>query len=329
MFDPLLIGHQQIRKDLLGRIGTGSLRGAMLFAGPNCIGKRRVALELAKRELCLLRNACGQCPNCATFSEPMPKELPNLLRIVPEGKAGLIRIGAVRDNDLVDGGIIQWAYRASLPNYNRWIIIEDAHCLNDASANMILKILEEPPLGTYFILVTHRPEAVTSTIRSRCERINFKLLSNNETWTVAKNSGWEDSQKELWTTLASGTFSYLDFETFHRISNQIDAWIKLLSRSALAILRDSILPKKELNTSQSEQLRKSLEILLLIISDINRCRNNKTPHLKPWLAEIQRLADSTFSVEQSQLQLFESLRNIMRNPNPESILREIATSLYL
>jgi DNA polymerase-3 subunit delta' len=194
---------------------------------------------------------------------------------------------------------------------------------------MVLKILEEPPVGTHFILVTHCPEAVISTIRSRCERINFKPLSSDETWTVAKNSGWQDDKQELWTTLASGTFSHLDNESFYRIFNQIDAWISLLKKSPFNNVRNALLPKKDVNISQSEQLRKSLELLLLILSDINRCRNSRPIHLKSWFVDIQQIANSSFSIKQPQLQLFESLHNIIRNPNPESILREIITSLQL
>ena len=327
MFDSSLVGHENIRKHLLKQVLSKKMNGSMLFAGPNCIGKRKVALELAKRELCLLRNACGKCANCIIFNEPLPIELPNLLRIIPEGKADLIRIGTIRDNDLVDGGIIQWAHRASLPDCHSWIVIEDAHRLNESSANMVLKILEEPPIGTHFILVTHRPESVINTIRSRCERVNFKPLDSDEVWTVAKNAGWDDCHRELWVTLSSGTFSYLDHKSFHRASSQIHAWISLINGSSFSELRNIVSPKKDINISQSEQLRKSLELLLLILSDINRCRNNQLPHLKPWLIDIQLLANSSVLTEKSQIQIFEALRNTIRNINPESILREIVISL--
>jgi len=327
MFDPSIVGHKDIREHLLKEILAERLGKSIIFSGPNCIGKRRVALELAKRETCVSYNACGQCSSCAMFTEPIPTELPNLLRIAPDGKAGLIRIGAIRGDDLVNGGVIQWAHRASLSNYHRWIIIEDAHRLNSTSANIILKILEEPPIGTHFILVTHYPEAVISTIRSRCERINFKYLSNDETWTVAKKAGWKDEKRELWTTLSSGTFSYLDKDSFQRIFNQINAWISLLKKIPFSNLYDHMLPKKDIGISQNEQLHKSLELLLLILSDINRCRNNRPIRLKSWLADIQQLSTSELSIKEPQVKLFKSLRNTIRNPNPESIIREIATSL--
>ena len=192
-----------MRERLLDRAGTGRMGGSLLFTGPDGVGKRRVALELAQRELCFRRTACGQCEGCLMCNDPLPVELPNLLRIAPEGKAGLIRTGAIRGDDLVEGGVIQWAHRAPPPGCHRWILVEDAHRLNGASANMLLKTLEEPPAGTHFLLVTHRPEAMLQTIRSRCERIAFLPLGAEETWAVASRAGWAEADREAWTALAA------------------------------------------------------------------------------------------------------------------------------
>src|SRR5208337_3866590 len=115
MFDPSLAGHRPVRERLLERLEAGRLAGALLFTGPDGVGKRRVAMELAQRELCFRRTACGHCEGCRMFQGELPVELPNLLRIAPEGKAGLIRIGAIREDDLVEGGVISWAHRAPPP----------------------------------------------------------------------------------------------------------------------------------------------------------------------------------------------------------------------
>ena len=116
MFDPAIKGHGALRQRLLDRLQGGRLPGSLLFTGPDGIGKRRVAMELAQRELCFRRNACGSCAGCQPFrADPVPVELPNLLRIAPEGKAGLIRISAIREDDLVEGGVIRWAHQAAPP----------------------------------------------------------------------------------------------------------------------------------------------------------------------------------------------------------------------
>jgi DNA polymerase III subunit delta' len=327
MFDPMLVGHRAVRERLLDRVRSESLGGSLLLLGPDGVGKRRVAMELAQRELCFRRTACGQCQGCLMFKGTLPVELPNLLRIAPEGKAGLIRIGAIRGDDLVEGGVIQWAHRAPPPGCHRWILVEDAHRLNGASANMLLKTLEEPPAGTHFLLVTHRPEAMLQTIRSRCERIAFQPLSAEETWAVAKREGWEENSREPWTALAAGTLRYLDPEAFQRASDQVDAWINLAGGGSFNDACAPLLPAKEADASQGEQVGQALDILLLVLADVARCREGRALRLTPWAAGIARLAGSPLDLDKPQARLFEALRNLIRNPSPDALLREIGLAL--
>jgi DNA polymerase-3 subunit delta' len=327
VFDPLLVGHRAVRERLLDRVRSERLGGSLLFLGPDGVGKRRVAMELAQRELCFRRTACGQCQGCLMFKGELPVELPNLLRIAPEGKAGLIRIGAIRGDDLVEGGVIQWAHRAPPPGCHRWILVEDAHRLNGASANMLLKTLEEPPPGTHFLLVTHRPEAMLQTIRSRCERIAFQPLGAAETWAVAQREGWEENSREPWTALAAGTLRYLDPEAFQRASDQLDAWIALGGGASFSDAAAPLLPAKEADASQGEQVGQSLEILLLLLADVARSREGRALRLAPWAAGIERLAGSALALEKPQARTFEALRNLIRNPSPDAMLREISLVL--
>ena len=327
MFDPLLIGHRAVRERLLERVQGERLGGSILLTGPDGIGKRRVALELAQRELCFRRSACGHCEGCRMFQGELPVELPNLLRIAPEGKAGLIRIGSIREDDLVEGGVIRWAHRAPPPRCHRWILVEDAHRLNGPSANMLLKTLEEPPAGTHFLLVTHRPEAMLPTIRSRCERIACKPLSAAEAWTVARGAGWEEASREAWTALAAGTLKYLDPDAFQRASDQLEAWIALAGKAAFTQAGVPLLPEKGSTISQSEQVSQCLELLLLVLADVARHREGKAPRLGPWAEAVRTLASSALSVEAPQERIFDSLRNLIRNPSPDSLLREISLSL--
>ena len=322
----MLTGHRAVRERLLERVRSERL-GSFLFIGPDGVGKRRVAMELAQRELCFRRTACGQCQGCLMFKGALPVELPNLLRIAPEGKAGLIRIGAIRGDDLVEGGVIQWAHRAPPPGCHRWILVEDAHRLNGASANMLLKTLEEPPQGTSFLLVTHRPEAMLQTIRSRCERIAFLPLSAEESWSVARREGWEENSREAWTALAAGTLRYLDPEAFQRASDQLDAWISLGGGAAFNDACAPLLPAKEAEASQGEQVSQALEILLLVLADVARLREDKPLRLAPWAAGIERLAGSALALERPQARIFEALRNLIRNPSPDALLREISLTL--
>lgn len=328
MFDPGILGHLAIRQRLWERVREGKLPGSVLLTGPDGIGKRRVALELAQRELCFRRSACGLCEGCKPFkADPLPVELPNLLRIAPEGKAGLIRIGAIREDDLVEGGAIRWAHQASLPGTHRWILVEDAHRLNGSSANMLLKILEEPPPGTHFLLVTHRAEAMLQTIRSRCERIPLKALEPEEAWRVAAGAGWEAGDRERWTALSAGTLRYLDPADFALAVARLEAWLALAGGTAFAAGAGPLLPEKNSTVAQSEQMAQGLELLLRILADAGRLREGRSPGLEPWRPGIEALARSPLDLKCPVEAIHEAQRHLVRNPYAESLLREIAHTL--
>jgi DNA polymerase-3 subunit delta' len=328
MFDPAIQGHHAVRQRLLERVQAGRLSGSLLLTGPDGIGKRRVALELAQRELCFRRSACGECAGCKPFKgDPLPVELPNLLRIAPEGKAGLIRIGAIREDDLVEGGVIRWAHQASLPGTHRWILVEDAHRLNGASANMLLKTLEEPPPGTHFLLVTHRAEAMLQTIRSRCERIPLRPLEAEEAWKVARSAGWEEDEKERWTALSAGALRYLDSAEFALAAARVEAWLALAAGAAFAEAAGPLLPDKASTAAQSEQVGQSLEMLLRLLGDVSRIREGRAPRLEPWREVLAGMARSSLELKGIVESIHEAQRHLVRNPYAESLLREIAAAL--
>lgn len=328
MFDPRIQGHWPLRQRLLERVQAGRLSGSLVLVGPNSIGKRRVALELAQRELCFRRTACGECAGCKPFgAEALPVELPNLLRIAPEGKAGIIKIGAIREDDLVEGGVIRWAHQASLPGTHRWILVEDAHRLNGASANMLLKILEEPPPGTHFLLVTHRPEAMLQTIRSRCERIPLRALEDAEAWKIAESAGWVTRDREAWIALANGTLRYLDPAAFALAVAQMEAWLAIAAGDSFAGSAGPLLPDKNSPLAQSEQMTQCLELLLRILSDAGRLREGRALRLAPWRENIEVLARTPLDLKIPLEGIHTAMRHLTRNPFAESLLREIAMSL--
>jgi len=325
-FDSSLVGHLAIRERLLARLEAERLPGSLLFTGPDGIGKRRVAMELAQRELCFRRSACGECEACRAFAEGVV-ELPNFLRIAPEGKAGVIKIGMIRDHDLVEGGVIAWAFQAPPPRCHRWILVEDAHRLNGPSANILLKTLEEPPPGTHFILVTHRPEAVLQTIRSRCERIAFAPLGSDEAWAVARKAGWAEADRLRWTALSAGSLRLLDPGDFQRAVEQLEAWLQLLEGGVFADCAGPLLPDREAALAQSEQLRQPLELLLALLADLERLRGGSEPAALPWAARLAPLSASPLDLRALQELAYLAMRHLVRNPVAEPLLREIALTM--
>jgi len=334
MYSPAIAGHQAIRERLLQRLQGGRIRGSLLFTGPEGIGKRRVALELAQRELCLRRSACGQCEGCRMFlGEDLPFELPNLLRIAPEGKAGVIRIDQIREGldsnnqPRFSRGVIEWAALAPAMGCHRWIVVEEAHRLNESSGNILLKTLEEPPQDTHFILVTHRPEALLQTIRSRCERIPFAPLAPREAWAVAQRNGWQEADQDRWLALGEGSLRYLDEGAFRRAEAQVEAWLALMAGGSFGEASVPLLPEKESALAQGEQLRQPLELLLRLLADLARVRVGETPALSPWREEMAVLGTPGRNLKAPQEAALQALRHLPRNLSPEPLIREVALSL--
>ena len=86
----------------------------------------------------------------------------------------------------------------------RAIIIDPADDMEKAAANALLKSLEEPPVGTFFLLVTHRPARLLPTIRSRCRTLRFPVLTDSQISTLLSEQGLAPDQQAI--AAAEGSF---------------------------------------------------------------------------------------------------------------------------
>ena len=152
-----------------------NLPHAMLFSGREGIGKidfvRKLAQSLACETPAADGAACGECQSCRWFSvdahpdyrEIRPESMRNVDRDDSEGAAES------------DGGSAKrkpsQEIRIEDVRSGKMIVFYPAETLNVNAANALLKNLEEPPAGTRFMLVTHRPSDLPATIHSRCQRI--------------------------------------------------------------------------------------------------------------------------------------------------------------
>jgi DNA polymerase-3 subunit delta' len=143
--------------------------GSYLFHGPRSVGKATAAMETARRLVCenTGQDAAGTCPACRQLAAGT---YPDLELLKPESKTS-ITIEQVR---LL---IEHLSRRPYYQGKTRIAIVDDAHRLTLDAANALLKIIEEPPDHTIFILVAEQPEALLATIRSRCTAIYFTAPS--------------------------------------------------------------------------------------------------------------------------------------------------------
>ena len=156
---------------LVDRLQAGRLPHALLLSGPAGLGKRHFADSFSRAMLCDSPledgSACGRCRGCLLVAAGSH---PDYLRVEPEEEGKGIGIDKVRD-------LASFQSLKSQYGRQRVIQLQPADRLNINAANALLKTLEEPAGDTVLILTTDRPMALLPTIRSRCQQVIFRPLS--------------------------------------------------------------------------------------------------------------------------------------------------------
>jgi DNA polymerase-3 subunit delta' len=167
-----LVGHSKPLNALQAALTNQRLHHAYLFVGPEGVGKRTVAMALAKAIHCSnsAGDFCGECIHCASIVDG---NHPDVRIIEPLAGKKEITIRQVRDleRDL--------RYR-SFTGKRKIAVIDPAALMNASAQNALLKTLEEPPDNSLMILVTPNAGALLPTLRSRCLRLSFAPLPRTE-----------------------------------------------------------------------------------------------------------------------------------------------------
>jgi DNA polymerase-3 subunit delta' len=167
---------------------------ALLLAGPRGVGKGELALAWARALLCEAPQtdgaACGECPACHWFEAGTHPDFRLVSLQEKTGKEGETRMATAIEVDQAREAVdfVQLStYRAGF----RVVLVDPADSLNLAAANALLKVLEEPPLNTVFVLVSDQPRRLLPTIRSRCTRIDIGLppLDQAAQWLAGQGVG--------------------------------------------------------------------------------------------------------------------------------------------
>lgn len=179
-----LHGHEIQQQMFLRALQRGRLGHAYLFSGPRGIGKRTFAEFLARRLLCQQAAAesltpCDECPGCR---QVLSGTHPDLFRIaLPEGKSELpIEVFVGTTEKRGRSGLCHDLSLTPMHGGYRIALIDDADKMNVASANALLKTLEEPGPNSLLFLIATDADQVINTIRSRCQLIYFNPLSDHE-----------------------------------------------------------------------------------------------------------------------------------------------------
>lgn len=203
-----VIGHEGVKKLLIDEVQTGQVPHARLFKGPQGVGGLPLAMAYARYLCCNNRgvsDACGKCPSCIKFDKLMHPDIHFAFPVKSLGVSddflpvwreslqtnpymdfsdwleivrvenGQLLIG-VKESDAINRKL---SLKSSAGGY-KVMIIWLPEKMNAGCANKLLKLLEEPPVGTVFILVSEQSDVILETILSRLQQVDLRRLSNIE-----------------------------------------------------------------------------------------------------------------------------------------------------
>ena len=212
MFFKDIIGQQEVIERLIKDAQAGTVPHALLFCGPEGVGKLQTAIAFSRYLLCRDKGSaaesCGTCPACVKMDKLVHPDLHFVFPVINKSKnAGR---STVSDDEIATWretvleqqyfGFEDWLSAIDADNKQARIFVTEsesilnklslksveggykimiiwhAEKMNQECANSILKLLEEPPAGTIFILTTDAPEQMLETIISRTQRIEFKRI---------------------------------------------------------------------------------------------------------------------------------------------------------
>ena len=320
-----LIFNSRVFSSLSKAWKVNRLPHALIFHGSEGIGKEAHAIEFSALLVCQSNpegRACGQCSNCIRVKSfqhgnvkivvPMPAgnsstkieggsihslsttQLKSYMSALEEkGNNPYVKISLKANSIPIDiiRELRKDLYMSSIEDGWRIVMIFDAEKLctgTQASANAILKILEEPPEKTLFILVTSYPDQLLDTIKSRCQSFYFSNPKDDEIKNYLISSGIEKSRCEIISKLSQGNIG-LAME----LNNNYDSIPKDIKIIFEAVFNDNSTFLHHFQTRLQELYRAGSKILfenffqlmVIIIRDLilyrQECNSDKIvfPHL--------------------------------------------------
>lgn len=164
-----VVGQEVVVKILKNSILNNKISHAYIFSGPRGTGKTSIAKIFSKAVNCLNTTDGDLCNNCENCLQNIDEEI-DIIEIDAASNNGVDEIREIRNN--VKLMPVHLKYKV--------YIIDEVHMLSTSAFNALLKTLEEPPKHVIFILATTEFNKIPATVISRCQKFDFKKITNKQ-----------------------------------------------------------------------------------------------------------------------------------------------------
>ena len=248
-----IIGNEQNKELLKQVINNKNIAHSYMFIGQDSIGKLLFAKAFAKAILCTSDiKPCNDCKSCIEFDT---SNNPDFKLITPDGNN--IKIEQIRE-------LTKAVYEKPIVSERKVYIINDSNLMTKEAQNSLLKTLEEPPEYVTIILVSSNENLFLPTIKSRCTKILFNKLNNEELKLILKEKYNYTDIQEIVLKIADGSVERaIELRDKEKEYESIQ---KVFSNLENINIIDLINNKEEL-FKDKEEVNKILEYINLIFFD--------------------------------------------------------------
>ena len=370
MFFRDVIGQDSTKARLIQEVREGRIPHAQLICGPEGIGKLPIAIAYARYVNCQHpgeTDACGQCPSCVKFNKLIHPDVHFVFPIIKSAKGKkevcddyiadwrpfiinnpyfnlghwLNEIDAENSQAIIyakesDEIIRKLNLKSSEGGY-KFVIVWLAEKMHQVCANKLLKLLEEPPSKTIFLLITEAPDMILSTILSRTQRLNMKKIDDESIARIMQSKYGIDAKESYSIAhLANGNFIKA-METIHLNEEKklfFDLFVNLMRLSYQRKIKEMKLWSEQVAGMGRERQKDFLDYCQRMTRE-NFIFNLHRPELVYMTTEEKNFATrfAPFINERNVMKIMEELseaeRHVQQNVNGKMVFFDFALKMIV